>query len=59
MSRRCAKCNDMIQEGDQYIVYGGVCWCDRDCLAGHIAPRSHMFGDDLEAIEEGIEERVL
>lgn len=59
MSRACAKCNELIQIGDEYVAYGGLCWCGYECLAKHVASDTNVGGKGLEEIDEKSEVRTL
>lgn len=65
--KTCGNCRESIEVGEQYITYGGLCWCSESCLADYyMAPDSPagwsnrlITSQDIEEIETGIEHRTL
>lgn len=63
----CGNCRSSIEVGEQYITYGGLCWCSESCLAEYyMDPGSPTGWSDglitskkIEEIEAGIEHRTL
>lgn len=35
----CANCKDAKESGEEYLAYGGLVWCDLDCLAAYYAEK--------------------
>lgn len=62
MSKMCGNCKGDIEVGERYVEYGGLCWCDEDCLAEYYVENEGRFlasRNDAEAVEQKLEHRVL
>jgi hypothetical protein len=42
----CANCKDEKESGEKYITYGGLVWCDLDCLAEYYASEGIEVTDE-------------
>lgn len=62
MPQKCAHCTAVIPDGTEYIEYGGLCWCETDCLAQYYVEHEDRFkraGKGPDYIEQAIHHKVV
>lgn len=64
-ARKCSNCKGTIEPGDEYVVYGGLCWHSMKCLAEWVTGRSEDDGridlndEYMEKVDREAEWRTL